>query len=60
MEERKCERCIWFDQCSQEKPCEYYEPVSEEEADMTAKIEYEADLRMRHDLYMEYVKEQDE
>ncbi len=60
MEERKCERCIWFDQCGKEKPCEYYEPASEEEADMIAKIEYEADLRMRHDLYMEYVKEQDE
>lgn len=56
---RKCENCIWFDQCHEDEACDSYEPASfEEQEDMEIEA-YEKDLRMRHELYTEQVEEQD-
>ena len=56
---KKCENCIWFDQCHEDEVCDSYEPVSLEEQEAMEIEAYEKDLRMRHKLYMEQVKEQD-
>ena len=55
---KKCENCIWCDQCAQEVACDDYSPVSleEEEADQIA--EYESDLQDRHEYYQGLVEEQ--
>lgn len=57
MNEKTCKKCVWFDQCGQEKVCEYYDPVSIEEAERAAEAEYEDDLLTRHKEYKEAVKE---
>lgn len=54
----KCENCIWFDQCHEEEACDYYSPVSFDEQEATDIEEYEKDLRVRHEIYMEQVYEQ--
>ena len=50
--------CIWFDQCHEDEACESYDPVSFEEQEAMDIEAYEEDLRMRHEIYMEQVKEQ--
>lgn len=57
---RKCENCIWFDQCHEDEVCDSYEPTSLEEQEVMEIESYEEDLRMRHEFYMEQVAEQDE
>lgn len=59
MEEKKCEKCIWFYQCGSNAACENYYPVSDEEREAAAIEEYEQDLRQRHKLYSRQIKEQD-
>lgn len=56
---KKCENCIWFDQCHEGEVCDSYEPASLEEQEAMEIEAYEKDLRMRHELYMEQVEEQD-
>ena len=56
---KKCENCIWFDQCHEDEVCDSYEPASLEEQEAMDIEAYEEDLRMRHKLYMEQVEEQD-
>ena len=56
---KKCENCIWFDQCHEDEVCDSYEPASLEEQEAMEFEAYEEDLRMRHELYMEQVEEQD-
>ena len=56
---KKCENCIWFDQCHEDEVCDSYEPASFEEQEAMDIEAYEEDLRMRHELYMEQVEEQD-
>lgn len=59
MEEKKCEKCIWFDQCGSTTACEDYDPISDDEREAEAVKEYEQDLRYRHELYSKQIKEQD-
>ena len=56
---KKCENCIWFDQCHEDEICDSYAPASLEEQEAMDIEVYEEDLRMRHELYMEQVEEQD-
>lgn len=56
---KKCENCIWFDQCHEDEVCDSYEPASLEEQEAMDIDAYEEGLRMRHELYMEQVEEQD-
>lgn len=56
---KKCENCIWFDQCHENEVCDSYEPASLEEQEAMDIEVYEEDLRMRHEYYMEQVEEQD-
>ncbi len=57
-EMRRCEKCIWFDQCGDRGLCDGYESeLSEEIMDESA---YRADLRVRAEAYDEQVAEQDE
>lgn len=56
---KKCENCIWFDQCHEDEVCDSYEPASLEEQEAMDIEAYEEDLRMRHEHYMEQVEEQD-
>lgn len=55
MGHRKCEDCIWFEQCGQEEICECYTPESMEEDDIN---NYNEDLMMREDVYAEHLDEQ--
>ena len=55
---KKCENCIWFDQCHEDEACEYYDPASTEEQEAMQIAEYNADLLMRHELYEEQIAEQ--
>ena len=55
---RKCENCIWFDKCHEAEACD--DPASFEEQEAIDIEEYEDDLHMRHEVYMEQVAEQDE
>lgn len=57
---RKCENCIWFNQCHEDEVCEDYFPASTEEQEAAEIEEYEADLYMRHELYQEQVAEQND
>lgn len=57
---RKCENCIWFDQCHEDEACDNYEPASLEEQEAIDIEAYGEDLHMRHELYMEQVAEQEE
>lgn len=57
---RKCENCIWFDQCHEDEACDNYEPASLEEQEAIDIEAYDKDLHMRHALYMEQVAEQEE
>lgn len=54
---KKCENCIWFDQCHEDEACENYEPASIDEQEAMEIAEYAADLQMRHELYQEQVLE---
>lgn len=56
--ERKCEDCIWFDQCHEDEVCDCYDPSSNEEQETSLLNTYEADLNMRHELYQEQIDEQ--
>lgn len=56
---KNCKNCIWFDQCHEDEVCDSYEPASLEEQETMDIETYEDDLRMRHELYMEQVEEQD-
>ena len=56
---KKCENCIWFDQCHEDETCDSYEPASLEEQEVIDIEAYEEDLRTRHEFYMEQVEEQD-
>lgn len=56
---KNCKNCIWFDQCHEDEVCDSYEPASLEEQEAMGIEAYEEDLRMRHELYMEQVEEQD-
>lgn len=56
---RKCENCIWFDQCHEGEVCDNYEPISLEEQEVLDIKAYEEDLHIRHELYMKQVEEQD-
>lgn len=56
---RKCENCIWVDQCHEDEACDYYEPASLEEQESIDIESYEEDIHMRHRLYMEQTTEQD-
>ena len=55
---KKCKNCIWFDQCGQENACEDYTPVSEAEYDAIQAGEYDSDLSLRHNIFMEQIEEQ--
>lgn len=55
---KKCENCIWFDQCTQEGVCDDYTPVSLEEEEAEQIAEYESYLQDRHEYYQELVEEQ--
>lgn len=55
---KKCENCIWCDRCHDSETCEYYESESfkeQEDADIEA---YNADLRLRHEIYSAHIAEQ--
>lgn len=54
---RKCEKCIWFDQCHQDAACDDFEPAAIEELEDMEVAEYEADLRMRQECYQEEIDE---
>lgn len=54
---RRCENCIWYDQCGDRGLCDSYESESTEE--VVDEVEYLADLREREGLYAEQVAEQD-
>lgn len=54
---KKCENCIWFDQCAQGVTCDDYFPVSIEEEEAEQVAEYERDLRDRHEYYQELIGE---
>jgi hypothetical protein len=61
---KNCKHCLWYSCCEyvgecDGDGCECYEPADEEEADRIASEEYEDDLRIRQDIYMEQVGEQD-
>lgn len=56
---KNCKNCIWFDQCHEDEVCDSYEPASLEEQEAMDIEACEEDLRMRHELYMEQVEEQD-
>ena len=58
MELNKCEGCIWFGRCHEDGDCESYDPVSTEEQEVIEALEYESELRMRHELYREQIAEQ--
>lgn len=60
MTNKKCENCIWFDQCHEDEACDSYEPASLEEQEVMELEAHEEDLRMRHKFYMEQVSEQNE
>lgn len=55
---KKCENCIWFDQCAQEVTCDDYYPASVDKAEVDQIAEYENDLQDRHAYYQELVEEQ--
>lgn len=56
---RKCEGCIWFDQCGDAEACDMYTPCSSAEDVEVAEEEYARDLDNRHDLYIAHIDEQD-
>ena len=56
---KKCENCIWFDQCHEDEVCDSYESASLEEQEAMDIEAYEEDLCMRHELYTEQVEDQD-
>ena len=51
-----CKNCYWYGHCNDvqnlDTECEYFDPV-----EITAEIEYEEDLRMRAEVYNDYVRE---
>lgn len=51
---RNCKNCIWNDQCGTNETCDYYEEYTQTNAD---ELEYEKDLRMRHNDYQAVVAE---
>ena len=55
---KKCEGCVWYDQCAQEFACEEYSPLSEEELTDMMIDEYEQDIRDRDEYYKELIEEQ--
>ena len=55
---KKCEGCVWFDQCAQEVACEDYSPVSDEESMDMILEEYAQDLTDRYEYYNELIEEQ--
>ena len=55
---KKCENCIWSEQCGQETACDGYEPASAEEQEKMSVMDYESDLRERHTYYQEQIDEQ--
>lgn len=57
---KKCENCIWFDQCHEDEVCDDYTPASAEEEEAMEIKAYKEDLRMRHEIYSQQVAEQDD
>ena len=57
---KKCENCIWCDQCHEDEVCENYDPASIDEQEAMEIAEYEADLHIRYELYQELIAEQDD
>ena len=55
---RKCENCIWVDQCAQEVACEDYCPASQDELEEIQCDEFNSDLKDRHEYYHEQIEEQ--
>lgn len=55
---RRCEHCIWFDQCREDETCDCYEPASIKEQESTDIAEYLSDVSMRHEYYQEQIVEQ--
>ena len=55
---KKCQNCIWYDQCGQDVACEDYDPVSPAEDEARVIQEYYDDLRERDEYYKEQIDEQ--
>lgn len=61
---KECKRCYWSDKCKPSdlddkddvitQKCEYYTPLNDYELGIK---EYKKDLKMRHSVYKEIVKE---
>ena len=49
---RKCENCIWCEQCGCEAICDSYTPLSNEEENEIAAVEYFFDITNRQHEYM--------
>lgn len=54
---RDCKNCIWFDQCGQEEPCEYYETANT--ADKLTIKSYNRDMELRDLVYRSVIDELD-
>lgn len=57
---KNCQDCIWFDQCCENEACDNYEGASADEQVSMDVMEYEEDLRVRHNLYQRQIAEQGE
>lgn len=59
MDEKKCNNCVWFDQCGCDETCKHYTPAASEECEAVDESEYEMDLRNRYGFYVRQIEEQD-
>ena len=52
-----CRGCYWFDQCGENRPCDYYYPVSDEYAEYKEELSEAQRRREFYDEYIEYISD---
>lgn len=58
--QRSCDQCLWGLKCGEQKPCEDYTPMFEDDEDEQNAQEYFEELDERQDYYRQLVEEQQE
>lgn len=52
-----CRGCYWYEQCGENRPCDYYYPITEQYEAIVDDIREAQRKRDYYDEYMEYIRD---
>lgn len=50
-----CEGCYWYEQCAENRPCDYYYPIDDMHEDIVEEVHESRRRQEYYDEYLEYI-----